>query len=1130
MSQIIPTYPIFEGSQVLTSDQLNQLSAYLDQQNRLTRSKLIGIGVACGLQVQPLTAGLKISKGLGVTSEGFLVQIGTDFSATHYRPYTVPVGVTYKPFGFPEQDVTLWEMLSEKPEDDTEVKKLNNPATFLNEKLVLLFLEIFDRDLKSCLGNACDDKGKDRIFSLRRLLVSKTDLDLILTRSSNVPGSFVAAPDLKIFRMKKPLFDPAKPESNQVDAFVKNYQNTILQTVKLEFWENLKKGYAVFEPILAKSFGFANPFDQAAITSKITQLQASLAAAPANIKGIQYLWDFFKELTLAWEEFVEAGLSLWYSCPTDPSLFPLHLMLGKALPDTESAEEFYNYRHGWVQPPIFNEQKLLIETTVQRYRRLILMLETLELDILRVPKPAQFPVKITPSQEKLGDLGHRSVPYYYNLKSKGSLGSWFSLEKNWPNPGTRNLWTANRKEVLSYDNQPDTPNPTGTFLESPLQYDLESFPFFRIEGHLDHGLTQAKAAIQKLISDFNLPIHLEVLHLDAGGVLEDKNCGWHDLQEEYSQHRMQLLGMMRDLREILDFLLEMNEKYSEDGALFEKDLKEQIQKYFELFESWLGALAECLEDLDWEKFQAAYKKILQTLLDILLIQVKLLDKIDIEEKEQEKNLELFNGLLTRVSPIVYRFLDLFYFTKIQRLYLSYLHRVAVLQNSRRFSEYLKKNPGLVHEAGVYRGGTFYLLYLQSTGRVIGDFSLSGPAYSCECIDACGDEKWNLLPPFARPDYAITVRNTQIRIEVTINDRLPIERKYRVKLQTEKSEKGGELTPDPESPAFYYTPPKDFAGDDAFSYILTDEDSGLEDEGRVTIWVKAPKANTCYTEEILTCWGDKNVRAALEERQIPNREMTPEQRVQALLASLQQTKGFTAEEFLSSTMEEEEQRQQLLRCLGMNVDNVGYDQLEAMILDYQKSNCGAVENPSPSPSPEPTPVAECTSTRVTGTVRDSTGQAIQGAFVQVQGTNFGTQTDAAGRFVITFPTPGVNLLISSIGFQQVIRPICSESTVNITLVPESNPSVVVVTVRPNELETAVISEILVSRGMTTNATANLSREDLIKLATEDQEEITLKSDELGSLKNDTLKVIAESKRIPIRSTDSKAVLVNKILGK
>lgn len=1118
MSQIIPTYPIFEGSQVLTSDQLNQLSAYLDQQNRLTRSKLIGIGIVCGLQVQPVPGEVKISKGLGITSEGFLIQIGTDFLGTHYRPYTLPETVTYKPFGFPAQDVKLWEMLSEKPEDETEVKKLNSPANFLNDKFVLLYLEIFDRDLKSCLGNACDDKGKDRIFSLRRLLVSKTDLDLILTRSANVSGAFSGASGLKAFRLKKPLFDPTKPESNSLPEFVKQYQSVILELVKAEFWEQLKKAYSVFEPVLSKSFGFTNPFDQAAISTKISQLEASLTAGPASIKGVQYLWDFFKELALAWEEFLEAGHSLWYSCPTDPSLFPLHLLLGKA--KTATAEEFYTYRHGFVQPPVFNEQKLLKETVAQRFRRLLLMIQTFELELIQKPSPEKFPIKITPSKEKMGHLGQRSIPYYYNLKSKGTLGSWFSLEKTWMDPGTKNLWSADREEVLSYDNQPDTPKPEGTFLESPLHYDLEDFPFLRIEGHLDQELEKAKDSILKLIQQFNLPIHLETLHLDAGGTLEDKNCGWHDLQEEYSQHRFQLLGMIRDLKEIINFLRGMNKKYGENEELFDKEVEEQVMKYFELFESWVGALEECLENMDWQKFQEAYKKILQTLLDVLLIQFKFLDNIDIPEKESEKNLELYNGLLARVSPILYRILDLFYFTKIQRLYLSYVNRVAQLQNSRKFSEYLKKNPGLTHEAGVYRGDTFYLLYLQSTGRVIGDFSLTGKADCCDCIDACRDERWNLLPPFARPDYAITNINTQIRIEVMVNDRLPIERNYVIIQTTDKSEKGGEVKQDGNNPAFFYTPAEDFTGDDAFTYILQDEKSGLQDEGRVTIWVKAPKANSCYTIEILTCWGEKYLYPAFEERGITQEGLSFEQRIEALLSSLQQTKGFTEDEIFSSILEEEDQRKQLLSCLGINFDNASYEQLGQLILDYQKSNCGAQEPPT----------NECTSTNIRGRVVDQAGRPIGGAFVLVRNTNNGFTTNDTGEFRLNFPSPGVTLDIQAERYQPTSRFICSETTIEIPLSLVGVEEVVVVGVRPSGLNEAILAEIISAQGKTIATTTTPTREELLKLATEEKEEITLKPEELSSLKNETLKLIAESKNIEIRSTDTKAIMVNKLLGR
>ncbi|WP_026950732.1 carboxypeptidase-like regulatory domain-containing protein [Algoriphagus mannitolivorans] len=1123
MSQIITTYPIFEGSQVLTSEQLNQLSAYLDQQNRLTRSKLIGIGIVCGMQVQPLTDGLKITKGLGITSEGFLIQIGQDFNGTHYRPYTLPEGISYKPFGFPEQDVTLFEILSSKPEDETDVKKLNDPAAFLTEKYVLLFLEIFDKDLKSCLGNACDDKGQDRIMTLRRLLISKTDLDKVLTRSANVSGGFSGAPDLKSFHFKKPLFSPSGLESNQIGPFINLYQKTIQDTATPEFWEQLQKGYTVFEPLLAKSFDFKNPFTQAALTAKITQIKQSLTDAPATIRGAQYLYDFFHELALAWGEFVETGLSLWYSCPTDPSIFPLHLMLGKAKPSTESPEEFYKYRHGFVQAPIYNEQRLLKETLAQQYRRLVLMIETFELEILKNPKPGQFPIKITPSKEKSGPLGLRSIPYYYDIKSKGNLGNWFSLEKNWANPAPQQLWSSTRGKVLGYDNQPDAMPSNPGFWESPLSYNWEAFPFLRIEGHLDYDILKAKEDIQKLINKFNLPIHLESLHLDSGGPLQDKNCGWNDLQEEYMHHRFQLLGMIRDLREILDFLQKMNEKYGGEKEMFSDKDENQVLKAFELFEIWVDAMSECLEDLDWDKFQEAYKKILQTLLDFLLIQMKLLDKMDVNDKEADKNLELINGLMARVSPLIYRILDLFYFTKIQRLFLSYLHRKSKLHNSRKFSEFLNENPGLTHEAGVYRGGTFILVYMQSSGKVIGDFSLPGAACDCQCIEACDSDDWSLLPPFARPDYAITLQNSAVSIEVMVNDRLPIKRNYIVKPLSESSEKGGKVSQDGNNPIFIYEPPKDFAGDDAFSYLLVDEDSGLSDVGRVTIWVKSPKPQTCYNRDILACWGEKNVFAAVEFRKLdPGNDL--EFAIQSLLTSLQQTGGFTEEEIMSvDFLEEEESRKQLLSCLGLFQDGMDYDSMGKAILDYQAANCGASQ-----PNPEPT----CTSTRVIGRVMTPAGGPVSGAKVSVKGSNISVLTNDKGEFLIQFPNPGQTLIFEATRFISTEIEICNQENITVTLIPEkqeTNTESVGVAVAVNTLTEEDLIKVATIRGLLSEG-SNPDKNTVIRLMEDDKQEVTLKTEELVLLKNDTLKVIADSRDLRYRSNSNKTSLVNLITGK
>src|ERR1043165_2597703 len=119
MTTFLDSYPVFENNQVLTSSQLNQLVAYLDEQNRLTRVKLIGDGIACGftLKYDKLTAPdeLTIFQGMGITSAGYLITEG-DCIVKEYRKYELPKGCRYVPFEDPDttvQDVLLWELLTE---------------------------------------------------------------------------------------------------------------------------------------------------------------------------------------------------------------------------------------------------------------------------------------------------------------------------------------------------------------------------------------------------------------------------------------------------------------------------------------------------------------------------------------------------------------------------------------------------------------------------------------------------------------------------------------------------------------------------------------------------------------------------------------------------------------------------------------------------------------------------------------------------------------------------------------------------------------------------------------------------------------------------------------------------------
>ncbi len=86
------SYPVFESGQVLTSAHLNDLVEYLEPQDRLTRNKLIGIGIVCGLEVgyEPDENHIRITGGCAVTSQGYLIVQKTCL-LDRFRDYTLPV-------------------------------------------------------------------------------------------------------------------------------------------------------------------------------------------------------------------------------------------------------------------------------------------------------------------------------------------------------------------------------------------------------------------------------------------------------------------------------------------------------------------------------------------------------------------------------------------------------------------------------------------------------------------------------------------------------------------------------------------------------------------------------------------------------------------------------------------------------------------------------------------------------------------------------------------------------------------------------------------------------------------------------------------------------------------------------
>lgn len=966
MSNLINNYPVFESSQVLTSSQLNRITSYLDQQNRLTRTQLIGMGIVCGLNIGFDDSGgdlkITISKGTAITSEGFLITLG-NITTSWMRPYILPSGVSYSPFDKTDPPITLYELLCEQPEDDSDVVPLSDDPSFLDDKFVLLFLEIFDNDLKACLGNTCDDLGIDRIFSIRKLLISKSDLNELLEHTSNV-GSFNKKKyDLPQVVMPRTIFNPGQNHSTQYPHFSAHIAANAEPVFKALFGDGsnngaLHKSYSAYASLLADKYEFENPFETSAVTNRIADWKNYLQDAKntgTNTHGIQYFSDFLKDLVLAYDQFRAVAFEVGSECSLDTSRFPQHIMLGRANHPKETPQEQLKYRHGFVQPPIYNHQKDLIEEAVFLHRRLVLLLHSFDIDLIRTPESGPVPeIHITPSNEKQGYLSERSIPYYYDLDQSAS-GIDGTLEAYWSFEITKTTKTTADPPILAHQNQAvDQSNPLNP-LETPLYFDLDSYPFFRIEGYLGKTVEDVSDRITGLRRDFALPFDFVTLRLEDDGetVSSDYECGFEDIQEEFEAATRTYCGFIRDLVSLLEFAAKNRTVLFDDDEETIADL-EDIRKIAESLYTLCETLTVCLNEFDFGEFQSRYKTSLEKLIHFIFVKKELLDNIEIKSGDEKESIPVINGLMSHLSPLVFRLADSLFYNTFERIYRSFKRREYYLvQRKRVFSSYLR-NHGFEHQAGVPKGGTFIALY-QSTDdqRVIADFSL--PYRCCSdsgCVPMCGDDaEFQLsIKPFARPDLAITTIGRPIEINVSHNDLHHAKNTWVVELDDNETELGHIETVN-EKGLLRYKPKDESSGYDRFDYVLIDKESGLKDMGTVMVLINGEAAGGCYPADVLVCWAnnDKKKIQNFYNRRHPNNPIEGDipTIAAALHSSLKASRGFTEEELDSlNPMESTTERRLLLKCIDPNtpVDQMEWQELGDMIRQYQNKNCKEKEKP------------------------------------------------------------------------------------------------------------------------------------------------------------------------------------------
>ncbi|MEP7319573.1 MAG: hypothetical protein ABI921_12555, partial [Panacibacter sp.] len=197
-------YTEFENNQVLTADQLNDLFRYLDVQSRLTRTKAIGVGIICGLEIGVTGEhSIAVSSGSAITSDGDLLHLNNDQSFDQFVAFE-DINAKYDYFHLEDgTQVQLFELVNSKTSrtTGTAVSQFEqSTGALLKDHVGILYQEDYNNDTDLCTGTDCDNKGIECVRDVKILLAHKDKIAELLKSIPKINQQYFALEDLDMPR------------------------------------------------------------------------------------------------------------------------------------------------------------------------------------------------------------------------------------------------------------------------------------------------------------------------------------------------------------------------------------------------------------------------------------------------------------------------------------------------------------------------------------------------------------------------------------------------------------------------------------------------------------------------------------------------------------------------------------------------------------------------------------------------------------------------------------------------------------------------------------------------------------------------------------------------------------------
>ena len=549
------------------------------------------------------------------------------------------------------------ELLKSASEDELSIPI---PADFFINHVIILLLEVSLIDQKNCDTTNCNDKGKRMEFNLRPLVIPINEETLVFLKEYNPIENFGKI----IF----PRYNVPVKDLSTAEDVLKGFQKIFLDTINIEILdERITKIFKAYQPVLNKKTDFS------ALQNVKNLLQNTVNISKESVQ-VQYIWDWFFDLSESYNEIVDFSAINPAICCVDEKLFPFHVVLGN---DSDNNEN--------LKTPFF-KTSYSSKKEETKITELNLLFERIK-HLLLNWKIDDNEIRITPSSYGNLSLSKKAMPFYYK--------DFLTLKNIW-NP---KLASKNKQNIpLSYQSEKKGYTQLD-YIKKPLLFDIEPYNFFRIEGHIGQNYTDVLEDLNLLKESQNLPFKITALNaVDFVGkevAISNFKGRWDDLETDYDLARKRLYNITEF---VINWITKNKTVLNDQGIITESNLA----SFTLLLSQIKGLLTEDLMEFlpNSDIFQEIFKQL--NLIFVFHRACILLGKTTL-------------NILT--EDLIDRFDD------INELFLEDPFQVIVDEAEFRwentykkifFSNFVNTFSGLEHKAGVTKGGTFVVVYVDSS--------------------------------------------------------------------------------------------------------------------------------------------------------------------------------------------------------------------------------------------------------------------------------------------------------------------------------------------------------------------------------------------------------------------------------